>query len=33
MNCADINWMAGWVVLAIGVGLGMFIAAIMRGND
>jgi hypothetical protein len=27
-----VNWLAGWVILAIGIGIGMFIAAIMRGN-
>lgn len=33
MTCAAVNWFACCVSLAIGVGAGMFIAAIMRGND
>lgn len=28
MSC-DVNWMAGWVILAIGIGLGLFIASAM----
>lgn len=33
MNCADVNWLAGWVVLAIGVGIGMFIASLFAGGS
>lgn len=32
MTCAALNWLAGWVILAIGVGVGMAIAAIFRGG-
>lgn len=29
MTCAAVNWLAGWVVLAVGIGIGMFLAAIL----
>ena len=32
MSCGDVNWLAGWVILGIGVFVGMLVAAIMGGN-
>ena len=26
----EINWTAGWVIFAIGIGVGMFIAELVR---
>jgi hypothetical protein len=33
MSCAAINWIACWVCLGIGVGVGMFIASVFSGAD
>ena len=32
MSCAAVNWFAVWISIGMGVGLGMFIATIMRGD-
>lgn len=33
MTCAAVNWLAGWVILAIGIGVGMFIASLFAANE
>lgn len=32
MDAVALNWMACWVSLAIGVGIGMFIASLFAGG-
>lgn len=32
MTCGAVNWLAGWVILAIGIGVGMFIASLFAGS-